>query len=529
VDAVVRAAVTIHECNRRGGKILLFGNGGSAADAQHIAAEFVGRFVRERRPLPAVALTTDTSVLTAIGNDYGFERVFARQVAALGRAGDVVVAISTSGASPNVLAGIDAARGAGLTTIALTGRDGGALAKRADLAIVVPSQSTARIQECHIAVGHVICEIVDSLLLAEGGSAPAAGSTEPGPAGVPKVVDWDTLLTARQRWRAEQRTVVWTNGCFDLLHVGHVRSLQAARALGDVLVVGINSDDSARRLKGPGRPIVPAPERAQILAALEFVDHVVVFDEPTPEAALARLQPEVHCKGAEYAPPHGRPVPEAGIVESYGGRIHYLPLYGTASTSDLMRRVRAREGGEGERDEPRRAVFLDRDGTVIDDVGYPRDPEEVRLRPGAAEALATLAGRGFRLVLVSNQSGLGRGLVTAEEAERVHDRVVATLARHGVRIDAAYYCPHPPDAGCACRKPSPEMLRRAAEELNVDLARSFMIGDKPSDVEAGRLAGCRTILLCADPANHGPAPIPDCVASRWSDALWYIAGHGAGR
>jgi D-sedoheptulose 7-phosphate isomerase len=147
---------------RAGGKLIFFGNGGSAADAQHLAAEFVGRYVKERRPLAAIALTTDTSALTAIGNDYGFDHVFARQVQALGRRGDVAVAISTSGRSANVIRAARAARENGLVTIALTGGDGGGLAPIVEVAIVVPSTTTARIQECHIAIGHVLCEYVDS-------------------------------------------------------------------------------------------------------------------------------------------------------------------------------------------------------------------------------------------------------------------------------------------------------------------------------------------------------------------------------
>ena len=119
-----------------------------------------------------------------------------------------------------------------------------------------------------------------------------------------------------------------------------MRNLQAARALGDVLLVGVNSDASVRRLKGPGRPIVPDLERAEVLAALECVDHVLIFDEPTPEAVLARLQPDVHVKGADYAPPHGKPIPEATLVEAYGGRIAFLPLLPSHSTSDLVRHIR---------------------------------------------------------------------------------------------------------------------------------------------------------------------------------------------
>jgi D-sedoheptulose 7-phosphate isomerase len=162
-----------------GGKLLFFGNGGSAADAQHLAAEFVGRYENDRSPLAAIALTTDSSALTAIGNDYGFDQIFVRQIRALGRRGDVAIAISTSGRSGNVILGIEAARKAGLATIALTGGDGGNLVPIVDVAIVVPSTTTARIQECHITIGHVLCEYVDAELLGKDGGSPLPKSGTP--------------------------------------------------------------------------------------------------------------------------------------------------------------------------------------------------------------------------------------------------------------------------------------------------------------------------------------------------------------
>ena len=161
---IVTAAAAIVESLRRGGKLLVFGNGGSAADAQHVAAELVGRFVRERAALAALALTTDTSVLTSVANDYAYDRVFARQIEALGHEGDVALAISTSGASPNVVAGLDAARRRGLRTIALTGRDGGAVGRAADVHVNVPSESTPRVQEVHRTLLHVICDLVERTL-----------------------------------------------------------------------------------------------------------------------------------------------------------------------------------------------------------------------------------------------------------------------------------------------------------------------------------------------------------------------------
>ena len=159
--SIVEAASVMARTLRNGGKVLVMGNGGSAADAQHLAAEWVGRFHRERRPIPAVALTADTSVLTAVGNDYGFEQVFVRQVRALGRKGDIAFALSTSGNSPNVLRATEAAEELGMVTIGLTGRDGGQLASRVRYNLNVPHKLSARIQEVHIMIGHLLCQLTD--------------------------------------------------------------------------------------------------------------------------------------------------------------------------------------------------------------------------------------------------------------------------------------------------------------------------------------------------------------------------------
>jgi len=158
---IERAATMLIDCLDAGNKVLLCGNGGSAADAQHIATELTGRFVLPRPGLPAIALTTDTSALTALSNDFGFEKVFARQVEALGKAGDLLIAISTSGNSANTLAAVQVARRQGLGTIALLGCDGGRMAAKADLAVVVPADYTPHIQEMHITIGHLWCRLID--------------------------------------------------------------------------------------------------------------------------------------------------------------------------------------------------------------------------------------------------------------------------------------------------------------------------------------------------------------------------------
>ena len=161
VSSVVKAAEAVLDAHAAGGKVLAFGNGGSAADAVHFAAELVGRFERDRPGMAALALTTDTCVLTSVSNDYGFDRVFARQIEALGRPGDVAFAISTSGASANVIEGVREAARRGLRTVALTGRDGGPLGHLVDIHINVPHDTTCRVQEVHMTLLHVICDIVE--------------------------------------------------------------------------------------------------------------------------------------------------------------------------------------------------------------------------------------------------------------------------------------------------------------------------------------------------------------------------------
>jgi D-sedoheptulose 7-phosphate isomerase len=161
LNRIVAVVEAITAALKAGNKILLFGNGGSAADAQHLAAEFVNRFIIERPPLPAIALTTDTSVITSIGNDYDFSDIFSKQIRAIGQKGDIAWGMSTSGTSANVLKALEVAKKIGMVTIGLTGRDGGDVAKIVDHALNVSSTSTPRIQEVHITVGHVICEMVD--------------------------------------------------------------------------------------------------------------------------------------------------------------------------------------------------------------------------------------------------------------------------------------------------------------------------------------------------------------------------------
>jgi rfaE bifunctional protein nucleotidyltransferase chain/domain len=151
---------------------------------------------------------------------------------------------------------------------------------------------------------------------------------------------WAELLALRKRLKGEGKVVVWANGCFDLLHAGHIQYLEEAKRQGDVLIVGVNSDSSVRELKGPGRPILPLEERIRLLEALRPADFVVPFEGMTPEAAIAELRPDVAVKGSDYAPPSAKPMPERALVESYGGRVEFVRLLPGRSTSDLIRQIR---------------------------------------------------------------------------------------------------------------------------------------------------------------------------------------------
>jgi len=316
----------IATCYERGGKVLACGNGGSAMEAQHLVAELVGKFERDRVSLPALALHQNTATLTAVANDYGYDDAFAHQVDALGNPGDVLVAISTSGGSENAVRAVLAAKEKGMITVGyLGGEDGGRLGALVDVPVILRASDTATVQAGHLVLTHTICGLVEEALF------------------------------------------------------------------------------------------------------------------------------------------------------------------------------------------PNKAVFLDRDGTLIVNRHYGSDPDGIELLDGVVEGLLGLREAGYRLILVSNQSGVARGHFDEEAVKKMHDKLQRMLDRHGAALDGLEYCPHHPEGivspyavECACRKPAPGMLRRAARKHGVNLSASWMVGDIETDIEAGSRAGVRTILVGPETSSTAP-------------------------
>lgn len=325
-ETVAACGRVVGDALKLGNQVLVCGNGGSAASAQHFSAELSGKLAKDRAPFPGLALTVDTSALLAIANDWSFEEVFARQVSAYGRPGDVLIALSTSGTSANVRRAVEVANASAMTTIALTGPTS---ELGAQMDVNVALKETARVQEIHDLILHEITQIAERVAVSDlddDASADRFGFVLP-----------VQSLSEYRVWTREAGSVlVTTNGVFDLLHEGHLASLAQARTYGDQLVVLINTDASVRRIKGPTRPVCSEAERVRSLAQTKVVDHVVMMDDDSPEAILAQLAPDVHCKGEEYAT---RPMPERTTVETCGGRVVLLPLMSGVSTTSLIERV----------------------------------------------------------------------------------------------------------------------------------------------------------------------------------------------
>lgn len=349
-----------------------------------------------------------------------------------------------------------------------------------------------------------------------------------------KILERAEIARRRQDWRDRGKRVGFTSGAFDLLHAGHAEFLERARAMCDILVVGINTDESVRAYKGPDRPIVPQERRARLIAALEAVDCVFLFSERRNARNIEILQPDFYIKAGDYS---RDALTSADVVEQYGGKAVLIPIETSTSTTDLVQRLRGdaptpspdthdREAAALDTPPPKTApaVFLDRDGTINPDIEYLHEPERFELLPGAAEGMKRFQDMGYRIAIVTNQAGIGLGYFTKEDFYAVNRAMFRALQPYGVAIDRIYFCPHGFGEKCDCRKPATGLFLRAQRDLNVDLSRSVMVGDATSDLEAARRLGMAAVLVRTGKAGEDGQfdAQPDYTADSILDAAEWV-------
>lgn len=295
------------------------------------------------------------------------------------------------------------------------------------------------------------------------------------------------IIKTSQNLKRQGKKVVTYNGSFDLLHFSHINTLKEAKSQGDVLIVLVNSDKSVKSYKGPNRPIIPQKERAEALAALEWVDYISIFDEINPKAILAKIKPNLHCCGRDW----GKDCIEREVVEKNGGRIHVLKWTKDFSTTKLIKKVLDIYS------KPEvKAVFLDRDGTInINEPEHLYKIKDFKFSPYAISALSKLSKTDYKIIILTNQSGIGRGYFKEKDLKKLHSWLFEKLNRNGIRIDKFYYCPHRPENNCFCRKPKIGLLKSAVKDFAISLNKSWIIGDSPRDIIMGREANVKTIKL----------------------------------
>jgi len=304
-----------------------------------------------------------------------------------------------------------------------------------------------------------------------------------------KIKSQKEIIEIVKNLKKRGKKIVTFNGSFDILHLGHIKSFEEAKKQGDVFIILLNSDESVRKYKGPNHPVNSENDRAEILASLECVDYVAIFDEINCKNILSKVKPDIHCNGSDW----GKNCVERGVVEENGGSIHILKWQKGFSTSGLIKK------NKNVHSKPDvKAVFLDRDGTInINDPKYTHKKEDFKFFKETIPALKKLSKTDYKIIIVTNQSGIARGYFKESLLKSLHKWMLSYFKKKGIRIDKIYYCPHGPDDNCACRKPKIGMFLKAYQDFGLNLSKSWFIGDDNRDVIAGREANIRTIKIGA--------------------------------
>ena len=325
LDLMNKLAQSVASAFLSGKKIMVFGNGGSAAESQHFTTELIGRFKNNRKSFPALSLNSDTSAITAIANDYGYDFVFSRQVEGLANEGDVVIGISTSGTSPSVINALESGIQSKSICFLLTGNRKNSRNMEGITVIGVGGEITASIQEMHLTLIHIVCELIEDIL---------GVSEDPKNLDLPRVIHENEVNSLDF---SKIGDITWVNGCFDLIHEGHLKLLNTASKQSPFLIIGINSDESVKSLKGPNRPLVNQQSRANALILLGFVDLVIIYDSETPLELLRMIQPRFVVKGEEY---ENVTYPELEFLNDIKAKLIYIKNVEELSTSSLIKKAR---------------------------------------------------------------------------------------------------------------------------------------------------------------------------------------------
>ncbi len=313
-----------------------------------------------------------------------------------------------------------------------------------------------------------------------------------------KIVSRESAATQVNEWREQGLQVGFTSGVFDLLHLGHLSYLEDARKRCDKLVVAVNSDSSVRQNKGLLRPVISELERAKVVAGLACVDLVFVFSESNNNQNITDLKPSIYIKAGDYAK---ESLSSASIIESQGGRVELVPFVSGNSSSAIIQKIIKNHAAilpqwiELPKPELAPAIFLDRDGTLIEHVDYLSEPDRVKLLPGVITGLKKLQQLGYRLVIVTNQPGIGLGYLSREDFFKVNLRLFKLVSEQGVLFDRVYFCPHSKSEVCSCRKPGIELINRATKDLNIVVEDSFVIGDTTTDMQLALNSKCKGVLV----------------------------------
>ncbi|NQT27452.1 HAD-IIIA family hydrolase [candidate division KSB1 bacterium] len=319
-----------------------------------------------------------------------------------------------------------------------------------------------------------------------------------------KIKTRDELQVLCKEWREAGKKIGFTSGAFDILHAGHVDYLEKAKTMCDILVVGVNTDASIKKYKGPDRPIVSESHRIQVVAALESIDYVFTFEERRNQKNIEALKPHYYIKAGDYSTDT---LTSKEIVEKYGGEVRLIPIKQDVSTTELLEKMSSsnsqskyiKEEGTGHLEsksvKQSHAAFLDRDGTINKEVHYLHEPDKYELYPNSAEGIKKFQDMGYKIIVITNQPGIGMGYFSKEDFYRVNREMLKQLSQFGILVDKIYFCPHSKSEQCDCRKPGQALIQRGKDELNLDLSRSVIIGDKTGDMETGKQAGMKTILV----------------------------------